>query len=88
MTGGRKPRYEYYELFDAGNVDNDGTVLSLDSPRNTTAREMVSFMLIALSIRGDHITLCFEQQSYHPQSQAETPSLQIRELPSTVFPTS
>jgi alpha-ketoglutarate-dependent 2,4-dichlorophenoxyacetate dioxygenase len=33
MTGGRKPRYEYYELFDAGNVDNDGQVLSMDSPR-------------------------------------------------------
>jgi alpha-ketoglutarate-dependent 2,4-dichlorophenoxyacetate dioxygenase len=33
MTGGRKPRYEYYELFDAGNVDNEGNVLTMDSPR-------------------------------------------------------
>ena len=33
MTGGRKPRYEFYELFDAGNVDNDGDVLAADSPR-------------------------------------------------------
>ena len=34
MTGGRKPRYDFYELFDAGNVDNEGKVLSLDSPRH------------------------------------------------------
>jgi len=33
MTGGRKPRYEYYELFDAGNVDEHGNVLGLDHPR-------------------------------------------------------
>jgi alpha-ketoglutarate-dependent 2,4-dichlorophenoxyacetate dioxygenase len=34
MVNGRKPRYEYYELFDAGNIDPDtGTVLSPDSPR-------------------------------------------------------
>ncbi|EMC99749.1 hypothetical protein BAUCODRAFT_145130 [Baudoinia panamericana UAMH 10762] len=34
MTGGRKPRYEYYELFDAGNVDADGKPLAVDSPRS------------------------------------------------------
>ncbi|KAK5719026.1 hypothetical protein LTR17_015451 [Elasticomyces elasticus] len=34
MTGGRKPRYDYYELFDAGNVDEHGAVLALDSPRS------------------------------------------------------
>jgi alpha-ketoglutarate-dependent 2,4-dichlorophenoxyacetate dioxygenase len=34
MTNGRKPRYEFYELFDAGNIDPDtDTVLTADSPR-------------------------------------------------------
>ncbi|KAK3110504.1 hypothetical protein LTR53_015147, partial [Teratosphaeriaceae sp. CCFEE 6253] len=33
MTGGRKPRYAHYELFDAGNVLDDGSVLSPDAPR-------------------------------------------------------
>ncbi|OCT44184.1 Alpha-ketoglutarate-dependent 2,4-dichlorophenoxyacetate dioxygenase [Cladophialophora carrionii] len=34
MTNGRKPRYGYYELFDAGNIDPDtNTVLQPDSPR-------------------------------------------------------
>ena len=34
MTGSRKPRYDYYELFDAGNVLDDGSVLALDAPRS------------------------------------------------------
>lgn len=38
MTGGRKPRYNYYELFDAGNVDNEGRVLAVDSPRHHYGR--------------------------------------------------
>ena len=34
MTAGRKPRYEYYELFDAGNIDPDNnTILAADSAR-------------------------------------------------------
>lgn len=33
MIGGRKPRYEYYELFDAGNVDDKGNVLDPNSPK-------------------------------------------------------
>lgn len=34
MTNGRKPRYEYYELFDAGNIDTEtGGVLDPSSPR-------------------------------------------------------
>jgi len=34
MTNGRKPRYEYYELFDAGNIDPDtNDVLAPDGPR-------------------------------------------------------
>lgn len=33
IQGGRKPRYDFYELFDAGNVDNEGNVLQADSAR-------------------------------------------------------
>lgn len=33
IQGGRKPRYDFYELFDAGNVDNDGVVLGPESAR-------------------------------------------------------
>ena len=33
MTNGRKPRYQFYELFDAGNIDDQGGVLDPDSPR-------------------------------------------------------
>jgi len=34
MTNGRKPRYQYYELFDAGNIDAEtGGVLDPESPR-------------------------------------------------------
>ena len=33
MTGDRKLRYQYYELFDAGNIDDDGNVLDPNSPR-------------------------------------------------------
>ncbi|KAI0009349.1 taurine catabolism dioxygenase [Xylariaceae sp. FL0662B] len=33
LVGGRKPRYEYYELFDAGNIDTDGSILDPESPR-------------------------------------------------------
>ena len=33
MTDGRKPRYGHYELFDAGNIDDQGGVLDPNSPR-------------------------------------------------------
>ena len=33
MTNGRKPRFPYYELFDAGNLDDEGEVLKPDSVR-------------------------------------------------------
>jgi len=33
ITAGRKPRFEYYELFDAGNIDDQGNVLHPDSQR-------------------------------------------------------
>ncbi|KAI1380214.1 taurine catabolism dioxygenase [Hypoxylon crocopeplum] len=34
LVGGRKPRYDHYELFDAGNIDNDtGGILDPKSPR-------------------------------------------------------
>ena len=34
LTGGRKLRYTHYELFDAGNVDEDGNVIHPDAPRS------------------------------------------------------
>lgn len=34
MTAGRKLKFPYYELFDAGNLDNDGEILDPDSPRS------------------------------------------------------
>ncbi|KAF2098050.1 alpha-ketoglutarate-dependent 2,4-dichlorophenoxyacetate dioxygenase [Rhizodiscina lignyota] len=34
MTGGRKPRYEFYELFDASNLDQDGGILDPNSQRS------------------------------------------------------
>ncbi|KAF2823896.1 taurine catabolism dioxygenase [Ophiobolus disseminans] len=33
LTGGRKLRYTHYELFDAGNVDEEGNPIDPDSPR-------------------------------------------------------
>ncbi|KAK5195894.1 hypothetical protein LTR92_004835 [Exophiala xenobiotica] len=33
MSDGRKPRYAFYELFNAGNIDDQGGVLDPDSPR-------------------------------------------------------
>jgi hypothetical protein len=30
---GRKLRYDYYELFDAGNIDDSGNIHEPDSPR-------------------------------------------------------
>ncbi|KAF2651587.1 alpha-ketoglutarate-dependent 2,4-dichlorophenoxyacetate dioxygenase [Lophiostoma macrostomum CBS 122681] len=33
MTSGRKMRYQYYEMFDAGNVDEDDNVIDPDSPK-------------------------------------------------------
>ncbi|KAF2875210.1 alpha-ketoglutarate-dependent 2,4-dichlorophenoxyacetate dioxygenase [Massariosphaeria phaeospora] len=33
MKSGRKMRYEYYELFDAGNVDEEGQVIDPNSPK-------------------------------------------------------
>lgn len=33
LTNGRKLRYDHYELFDAGNVDEDGGPIAPDSPR-------------------------------------------------------
>lgn len=33
ITSGRKMRYEYYELFDAGNVDEEGKVIDPNSPK-------------------------------------------------------
>ncbi|OQU99683.1 hypothetical protein CLAIMM_05283 [Cladophialophora immunda] len=33
MVDGRRPRYRYYELFDAGNIDDQGGVLDPNSPR-------------------------------------------------------
>lgn len=34
LTGGRKLRYKHVELFDAGNVDEEGNVIHPDSPRS------------------------------------------------------
>ncbi|KAF2012472.1 taurine catabolism dioxygenase [Aaosphaeria arxii CBS 175.79] len=34
LTGGRKLRYKHFELFDAGNVDEDGNVIHPDAPRS------------------------------------------------------
>ena len=34
LTGGRKLRYAHFELFDAGNVDEEGNVIHPDSPRS------------------------------------------------------
>ncbi|KAH9866569.1 hypothetical protein J1614_008259 [Plenodomus biglobosus] len=33
MTSGRKLRYQYYELFDAGNIDDDGNIIDPASPK-------------------------------------------------------
>ena len=33
LTGGRKLRYKHFELFDAGNVDEEGNVIHPDAPR-------------------------------------------------------
>jgi hypothetical protein len=33
LDSDRKLRYEYYELFDAGNIDDNGNILEPDSPR-------------------------------------------------------
>ncbi|KAF2846422.1 alpha-ketoglutarate-dependent 2,4-dichlorophenoxyacetate dioxygenase [Plenodomus tracheiphilus IPT5] len=33
MTNGRKLRYQYYELFDAGNVDDDSNIIDPNSPK-------------------------------------------------------
>ena len=33
MTNGRRMRYQYYELFDAGNVDEDGNIIDPNSPK-------------------------------------------------------
>ena len=33
MVAGRKSRYEFYELFDAGNIDENGGVLDPNSPK-------------------------------------------------------
>ena len=38
MINGRKLRYEFYELFDAGNVDAEGNVLDPESPRAHQSR--------------------------------------------------
>ena len=34
LTAGRKLRYDYLELFDAGNIDENGGVLDPDAPRS------------------------------------------------------
>ncbi|TVY73361.1 Alpha-ketoglutarate-dependent 2,4-dichlorophenoxyacetate dioxygenase [Lachnellula suecica] len=34
LVQGRKLRYDYYELFDAGNLDEDGSILTPDAPRS------------------------------------------------------
>jgi alpha-ketoglutarate-dependent 2,4-dichlorophenoxyacetate dioxygenase len=33
MTAGRKMRYQHYEVFDAGNVDEEGSVIHPDSAK-------------------------------------------------------
>jgi hypothetical protein len=38
IVGNRKLRYDYYELFDAGNVDGDSKLHDLDSARSHTNR--------------------------------------------------
>lgn len=48
MVGGRKPRYKHYELFDAGNVDENGNVLDPESPRAHYGRVRSTFVLFLL----------------------------------------
>lgn len=42
MVGGRKLRYQYYELFDAGNLDAENNLLDPDSPRAHANRVSLS----------------------------------------------
>jgi hypothetical protein len=51
MVGGRKPRYAYYELFDAGNVDNEGHVLDPDSPRAQFGKVSIKLDLTSIHMR-------------------------------------
>lgn len=46
MIGGRKPRYKYYELFDAGNVDDEGNVLDPNSPKALFQRVCLISVLV------------------------------------------
>jgi Taurine catabolism dioxygenase TauD, TfdA family len=34
LTNGRKAKFPYYELFDAGNLDDEGNPIALDSQRS------------------------------------------------------
>ncbi|KAJ4363371.1 hypothetical protein N0V83_009664 [Neocucurbitaria cava] len=61
ITSGRKMRYEYYELFDAGNVDDDGNVIDPNSPKAQAMRFSTS---TALSTHDEHLILFFARSSF------------------------
>ena len=55
MTHGRKPRDGFYELFPAGNIDDEGGILAPDSPRAQYGRVYYRFLCLvlrSLTIRG------------------------------------
>ncbi len=51
MTDGRRPRYGFYELFDAGNIDDQGGVLDPNSPRAQYGKVFISCLFHRASRR-------------------------------------
>lgn len=43
LTGGRKAKFPYYELFDAGNLDDQNNVIAVDSQRSHYNKVSLTF---------------------------------------------
>lgn len=50
MVDGRKPRYGFYELFDAGNIDDQGGVLDPNSPRAHYGKVCATHVLLVVCV--------------------------------------
>lgn len=101
MKDGRKMRYQFYELFDAGNVDEEGQVIDPNSPKAqyqkvgrsvfaseidaNKSRATVYSMWTPASTHDGHHSHCCALSSSHRQVSGGTQTSPTRELPSTNY---
>jgi alpha-ketoglutarate-dependent 2,4-dichlorophenoxyacetate dioxygenase len=69
LTNGRKAKYPYYELFEAGNLDDEGKPLAIDSQRShyNKVRSLFQFCPLLTDMKSQGNGLWHVDSSFNPR---------------------